>query len=102
MHAISIELANVLEEVDAERQRQDEKWGEQNHVPVEWIAVLGEEFGEVCQDALKYHFGDKELLGDKYLRQYRQELIQVAAVAVAMVECLDRRKWEGTNGSTGG
>jgi hypothetical protein len=29
----------------------------------------------------------------KKLKDYRAELIQVAAVAVSMIECLDRGKW---------
>lgn len=75
----------VLREVIEERIRQDEKWGEQNHTPIEWIPILGEEVGEVNKACLETYFQD----GDDY-SDYREELIQVAAVAVAMVECLDR------------
>lgn len=71
-------------EVLDERQKQDAKWGEQNHSPAEWLAVLTEEVGEVAQEVLRNRFGGRDLSA------YRAELIQVAAVAVAMVECLDR------------
>lgn len=69
----------ILTEVAAERYRQDTKWGEQNHGPFKWLTILGEEVGEACKGALE---------GD--LKNYREELIQAAAVAAAMVECLDR------------
>lgn len=77
----------ILREVEAERYKQDAKWGEQNHTPAEWLAVLTEEVGEVAQEVLRHRFGGRSL------RSYREELIQVAAVAVAMAECLDRDKW---------
>lgn len=72
----------VLAEVDNERNMQDLKWGEQNHEPLMWLAILGEEVGEVNRAVLE---------GD--LANYREELIQVAAVAIAAVEALDRQKW---------
>jgi hypothetical protein len=76
---------DVLNDVEFERERQDAKWGEQNHDPFTWLAILGEEVGEANQAALKAVFSNKPW------RLYREELIQVAAVAVAMIECLDRR-----------
>jgi len=79
-----IEITNtdiVLEMVRDERDSQLAKWGRQDHSNVEWITILGEEFGEACHDVLHGHFGGKEnqelLIG---------ELIQVAAVAAAHVE----------------
>ena len=38
----------VLHEVVGERCRQDARWGVQNHTGQYWIAILGEELGEVC------------------------------------------------------
>jgi len=97
----------ALDEVAAERKRQDELWGEQNHpdgtgmeiIPLAkfirdtartrcdaehkagrgtWEMILAEEFWEaVAED-------DPAKL--------RGELIQVAAVAVAWAEAIDRRK----------
>jgi NTP pyrophosphatase (non-canonical NTP hydrolase) len=70
---------DVLNEVVLERIRQQMKWGEQNHNAPMWYAILGEEFGEVANAFLEYD-----------MENYRTELIQVAAVAVAMVEAYDR------------
>jgi len=67
----------------AERQRQDDKWGEQNHHPYKWLAILGEEVGE----------SNKAILEGSLLN-YRDELIQVAAVAIAAIECLERGTWK--------
>lgn len=79
---IPIATASVLFDVAEERERQDATW---NRSPGVWpgsdgekVAVLGEEFGEVCRALL-------EAEGPERLRA---ELIQVAAVAVAWAETL--------------
>lgn len=79
----------VLAEILEERHRQDQKWGEQNHSPIEWQGILMEEVGEQAREANENHFEGKDSLV-----KYRKELVQVAAVAVNMIECLDRGKWE--------
>lgn len=94
---------NVLEEVFTERLRQHQKFGEQNHANGIWSMILGEEFGEVSQAALQAKFPHFASIKDKplieasgispeqyYLSSLRKELIEVAAVAVAWVEKLDR------------
>lgn len=73
----------IVKEVVEERSNQNAKWGVQNHDPFTWLAILGEEFGESCKAAFETN-----------LPHMRKELIQVAAVAVAIVECLDRKEWE--------
>lgn len=97
-------MEKILEEIKKERIRQNQKWGEQNHSVIEWQAILMEEVGEAAKEAGDFHFknpyvnanGEKQevLLNDVVqevrLKDYRKELIQVAAVAVQMIECLDR------------
>jgi len=75
---------DVFNEIKQERIKQDAKWGEQNHAPADWLMILGEEVGEVNKAALEAKFGGKTLT------EYREELVQVAAVTVAMIECFDR------------
>ncbi len=82
--------AEVLAQVAQERQRQIDKWGPQNHHPIEWLAILMEEVGEASKEGLEAHF-DKFYVNGSYERM-KHELIQVAAVAVAMIECLDRNQ----------
>jgi NTP pyrophosphatase (non-canonical NTP hydrolase) len=77
-------LKKIFLEIEVEREKQDAKWGEQNHAPNDWCMILGEEVGEVNKAALEAKFGGKSL------REYRQELIQTASVAIAMIECFDR------------
>lgn len=83
---------HVLSDVAHERDRQDKKWGKQDHDPFTWIAILGEEFGEAAKAALHYTFAVNS--GNQFTaaqhKQLRDELIQTAAVAVAAVEALDR------------
>lgn len=85
----------VFDEVRWERAKQDEKWGEQNHDPFAYLAILGEEVGEANKaavDAATWKINCTVKFGG--LGDYRKELIQVAAVAIAMIECLDRDKWD--------
>ena len=110
------DLREVLDEVAAERRQQDRKWGRQDHPSFDaivadgswlragagswtvwgtigedlestarlelkdgatWAAILAEEVGEAFQER------DEAKL--------RTELVQVAAVAVAWIEAIDRR-----------
>ena len=80
------EIERLLNEVRAERFRQNEKWGIQNHSPETWLLVLGEEVGEVCRALLESRFGKQPL------SEYRAELIHVVAVAVAAAESFDRNE----------
>lgn len=82
----------ILQEIQAERLRQDAKWGLQNHSPIEWCAILGEEVGEANKHALQAHFSKDAEYALAQLQEYRKELIQVAAVALAMAESLDRNE----------
>lgn len=98
---------DVLLELLEERIRQDQKWGEQNHPngggtpshrraadraraicqalaargECTWEAILLEEVAEALAER------DDTLL--------REELVQVAAVAVAWIEAIDRRRRRG-------
>jgi len=71
----------VLSEVFNERLSQYEKFREQNHSAPFWLSILGEEFGEVCRAVCENDGAN-----------YREELIQLAAVAVQMVEAYDRSR----------
>jgi NTP pyrophosphatase (non-canonical NTP hydrolase) len=81
--------------VVAERIRQDAKWGQQNHEPALWLGILGEEFGELCQAVNETVFdnGAEERAKGGYANM-RAEATQIAAVAIAFVEMLDRRYGE--------
>jgi hypothetical protein len=102
---------DVLDAVAQERSRQDERWGEQN-----W-PVTGVKFGQAARDnyAKKLEIvraqnehrattkslwwdgifmeeGLEALTEENYSQKQEDELIQVAAVAVAMVECIRRNR----------
>lgn len=79
------ELSGIFEEISAERRRQDAKWRSpvERNLPLPiWLTVITEEVGEVAHEIL---------VGAKWndYTALRAELIQVAAVAVAMVEAID-------------
>jgi len=94
----------AVKEVAAERERQDAKWGQQNHGLAVWLMILSEEFGEAAREINDFHFLlEKERNTREYdptrwaklqelVAKARTELIQTAAVAVAMVESIDRNE----------
>lgn len=92
-HAELIEAADLLIEekdeqlrafrsIEEELNRQNAKWGDQSGHPMPvWYAILGEEVGEVAQAIL-------EQKPDECLK----ELIQVAAVAMQMIQAIQTRQ----------
>lgn len=84
---------NVIKKVKQERARQDQKWGEQNHPPFLWTSILGEEYGELCQAINETIFDNGPTERSKGgFENMKKEAVQVAAVAIAFVECLERNK----------
>ncbi|MAQ69717.1 MAG: hypothetical protein CMD23_01305 [Flavobacteriales bacterium] len=73
---------DVINLILKERQKQDIKWGEQNHDVYKWLAILGEEVGEANKAALEDSRND-----------LIHELIQIGAVTVAMIESLKRNNY---------
>jgi len=73
--------SDVLKEIASERGRQLQLWGVQTLEPDRWFSILAEEVGEAAQAR-----------NDGYFGHYREELVQVAAVACAMIESYDKRK----------
>lgn len=84
--------SSALDAVIAERARQEAKWGQQDHEPALWLGILMEEVGELAQAINETVFdnGAAERAKGGYANM-RAEAVQVAAVAVALVEALDRR-----------
>lgn len=79
----------IFEAIAAERHSQDVKWGHQFHSMPVWSAILTEEVGEVAEAALRTHFHGHDPSGN-----LREELIQVAAVAVHIIENIDSGDWQ--------
>lgn len=90
MIAEKTEIALAL--VKAERRRQDALWGDQseNH-PFEWLGILGEEFGELCEAVNETCFQNPAHPERGGYEKIIKEAIQVAAVAVAIVEAMNAR-----------
>lgn len=75
---------DILNLILAERDHQDAKWGyPQQNTFAEWASILGEEYGEVTQELNELNFGK----GDA--EKMTNEAIQVAAVAVSIIEHLE-------------
>ena len=91
--------SDIMQDILKERDRQDSKWGEQNHFPEKWSGILGEEFGELCQAINETVFDNGSDKGG--YENMKTEAIHVAAVAVGFLECLERNKnkWKLVNNS---
>lgn len=76
-----------------ERERQDEKWGEQNWVAFQWLTILAEEFGELAKAINEAPSGLASKLTDQDKSPVRKELVQVAAVCKVMFESGKRNGW---------
>lgn len=115
-------MRSALDAVIAERQRQDAKWGEQNHPMVPETTrrhfgwqYLAAEFLEIptadrARDACERvhrqgegtythilveevaEFVEACVLHGEASDEARNEMVQVAAVALAMIECIDRKR----------
>ena len=73
--------------VVTERERQIDLWGSQsgNH-PFEWISILGEEYGELCEAVNETCFGNQKHPERGGKDNIVKEAVHVAAVAVAIAE----------------
>ncbi len=71
--------ATAIMHIREERRRQDKKWGVQNHTNMRWLPILMEEVGELAKALNEGTMTDGELT-------------QVAAVALAWMECHERNR----------
>jgi hypothetical protein len=79
----------AIEDVLDERKRQDEQWGVQNHHPAYWLAILGKQVGQFGSAVLNREWWtDKE----SATKKMRDEAVQLTAVGLAIIECIDRGK----------
>jgi len=86
-HDLFSEHSEILFDVLNERKRQNKKFGKnRTQHPFLWNTILVEEVGEASKDSLDMFFSDKP---DEALLRYRKELVEVAAVAIAIIQDLD-------------
>ena len=87
--------SRIISEVLAERRRQDEKWGEQNHDDAVWALIFGEEFGEVQKEIYERHMMDLAVgpgrETDEIEERLQREIVQMVAVGFNWLECRARR-----------
>lgn len=75
-HSKSLAMHSVIQEMHS----QDDMWGANRDMHhLEWLPILGEEFGEVSKAILENS-------------NIREELVQVAAVALQWIEMIDREE----------
>lgn len=80
-------------EIQPEITRSLEKWGVQNLDPFKYSAILTEECGEVARAIIDGYNWDKKEWGVKDFTHLREELVQVATVAIMFIQCIDRDEW---------
>ena len=99
-----MKVLSVFGEIFVERERQDRKWGEQNHPDGsgQYPETIDADVAKMaCQDAadggyLTWVHILREEVAEAFAEtdpvRLRAELLQVAAVAVAWIEAIDRRE----------
>lgn len=99
----SLRESEVLDEVRAERERQDVEFGEQNHPDGTGGAGAkdrADEARQLCDDRFRHGRGTWRLILEEEVAEafaesdparLREELVQCAAVCVAWVAAFDRR-----------
>jgi hypothetical protein len=104
---------NPLADIADERERQDERWGEQNHADGtggKYDVILAGAARRACQyEAGAGHPTWRSILFEEVAEAIaetdpaalRAELVQVAAVAAAWIEGIDRRRGYGVPGYEG-
>lgn len=80
---------SAIEDLLEERERQDATFGIQNHHPTYWLAILGKQQGQLGSAIVNREWAAEDQK-ERLLEQIRWEATQVAAVAVAMVEAINR------------
>ncbi|PQQ36258.1 hypothetical protein C6H68_20435 [Photorhabdus luminescens] len=77
---------HAMNSVLSEMTRQDELWGaDREHSPFIWASILGEEVDEFNQAVLHDQFGGS------HSGTARDEAVQIAAVALQVIEYYDRK-----------
>jgi hypothetical protein len=73
----------TLTDIDLERDNQNDKWGgpdnDDTHTGFHWVAIFSTHLGKLAHSL--WH-------GD--VKRYRQQLVRIAAIAVAAIEACDR------------
>lgn len=98
-----VRILGVLPEIADERERQDERWGEQNHPDGTGpgFAIDAKRARHSCNLAASLGLVSyRDILNEEVYEAFaesdpdklRHELVQVAAVAVAWIEKLDRER----------
>src|SRR5262249_16323823 len=83
----------VLGKIIAERARQDAKWGQQNHHPLFWNSIIGEEYGEAQKELNALVWRRDPGLPLDELDAFEKEITEMVACGIALLECLERDEW---------
>jgi len=108
-NAISGKRFRIFAEIEQERKRQEEKWGEQNHPMLNEKLYSPNDCLESLSHFRSYNdYGEHknwfailmeeiyEAFSETNTERQRKELVQTAAVLVQMIECLDRKRADAT------
>lgn len=82
-------MIDILKEIEEERKHQDKKWGgpehDDHHDSYAWVSFIIYYLGQSTNDFVK---GKSSFVSK--LRNFRYNMIKVAALAVAAIESCDR------------
>ena len=77
----------AVEDALSERDRQDKMFGQQDHHPAYWLAILGKQVGQLGEAVVNREWAaDPKRARD----EMRAEAVQVVAVGLALIEAINR------------
>lgn len=84
----AIRLHRAVEDSLDECERQVDEFGVQRHHPAYWLAIMGKQVGQFGSAILNREWAAINAQG-RSQSQLRTEAVQMAAVALSIIECID-------------
>ena len=81
-----VQQRGILQDVNKEINRRDEKWGEQKHDLSDWMTILGREFGQACKEVSETKMAKGLTEMAQAMDRLDGELVQVVAVCFCILE----------------
>ena len=86
-------LQNLFEDITDEMERQDKKWGKQEHQMSIWMTILTEEHGEIAKAICDLYNSPNREEKKKHFQQVKLELVQTIAVGMQWLNYLKENEY---------
>ncbi len=90
---LKAKTVKTLSSILSEREAQQKQWGEdgEKHSDIFWSSVLAKQTGQAAALIVNFLTAQNPIARENAKRAVRREVVQIAAVAMAWLECIDER-----------